>query len=153
MKIIGSRGDNMQNDTVNLLKECNSGIKMGVNSIDKVLPYVSDRNLKKSLNACKDEHATLGDETHRLLLKYKASTKDPHPVARAMSSMKTSGKMLVDRTDNTIADVMTDDCNMGVKSLSKYLNRYPKADQRAKSIAQRLISVEETLTQDLRTYL
>ena len=152
-KIIKPRGDNMQNDTVSLLKECNSGIKMGVNSIEKVLPYVNDRNLKKNLNACKDEHATLGDETHKMLLKYNASTKDPHPVARVMSSMKTTGKMLVDRTDNTIADVMTDGCNMGVKSLNKYLTRYQKADQRAKNIAQRLIDIEENLTQNLRSYL
>ena len=143
----------MQNDTISLLRECNSGIKMGVNSIDQVLPYVKDYKLKKNLNACKDEHAVLGDETHKMLLKYNGSTKDPHPVARAMSSMKTMGRMIVNRTDNSVADIMTDGCNMGIKSLNKYLNRYPKADQRAKNIAERLISIEETLTNDLKAYL
>ena len=41
----------MQNDTISLLRECNSGIKMGVNSIDQVLPYVKDHKLKKNLNS------------------------------------------------------------------------------------------------------
>ena len=39
----------MNNDTVNLLKECNAGIKMGVNSIDSVLPYVKSKEMKRVL--------------------------------------------------------------------------------------------------------
>ena len=51
------------------------------------------------------------------------------------------------------ADLMTDGCNMGVKSLSKYLNKYKAADERSKDIAKRLIHLEAQLAIDIREYL
>ena len=143
----------MHSDTVNLLRECNSGIKMGVSSINRVMPYVKDQQLKSALNASKDEHAVLGDEAHKLLLKYKAETKEPHPIARAMSDMKIKGKLMMSEKDKTVASLMTDGCNMGVKSLSKYLNEYKRATNEAKSIANRLIGIEQKLNDQVRSYL
>lgn len=143
----------MNNDTVNLLKKCNAGIKMGVNSIDDVLPYVKDGNMKGALNACKDEHATLGDKTHKLLVQNGGETKDPHPVARAMSEMKTRSRIMFDRTDASIADIMTDGCNMGIKSLHKYINKYENASAESKEMANRLIEIEERLVTTLTDYL
>ena len=59
----------------------------------------------------------------------------------------------MDNTDNTVADLMTDGCNMGVKSLNKYLNEYKAADEVSKDIAKRLINLEEKLAVDIRKYL
>lgn len=143
----------MNSDTINLLKECNAGIKMGVSSIERVLPHVRNEELKKSLKSSKNEHAVLGDETHKLLLKYKADTKEPHAVARVMSDMKIRGKLLLNDSDRTVADLMTDGCNMGVKSLSKYLHEYARATTEAKSVVNRLISVEQSLNDQLREHL
>ena len=143
----------MKTDTVNLLMECNAGIKMGVSSIERVLPYVKDEHLKRTLTASKNEHAVLGDETHKLLLKHKADTKEPHIMARMMSDMKIRGKMMMNGSDKTVADVMTDGCNMGVKSLSKYLNEYSGADMSSRSVVHRLINVEQALNDQIRQYL
>ncbi len=143
----------MKIDTVNLLKECNSGIKMGVSSIERVMPYAKSEKLKKALNSSKDEHAVLGDETHKLLLKYGVETKEPHPVARMMSDMKIRGKMMMNRTDKTIADLMTDGCNMGVKSLYKYLNEYNHASADVKSLVNKVIVTEQILNEQMRPYL
>ena len=141
------------NDTVKLLKECNAGVKMGVSSISRVMPHVRNAELKTSLNKCKDEHAELGDKTHKMLLAYKAETKEPHAMARMMSDMKIRGKLMMNNSEKTVADLMTDGCNMGVKSLSKYLNQYKAADERSKDIAKRLISSEEELAKSVRGYL
>lgn len=143
----------MNSDTVMLLRECNSGIKMGVSSISRVMPHVKNQELKSTLNASKDEHAVLGDEAHKLLLKYKAETKEPHPVARAMSDMKIRGKLMFSENDRTVASLMTDGCNMGVKSLSRYLNEYKRATNEAKSVANRLIGIEQKLNDQIRQYL
>lgn len=143
----------MKTDTINLLMECNAGIKMGVSSIERVLPHVKNEHLKRTLTACKNEHAVLGDETHKLLLKHRADTKEPHPIARMMSDMKIRGKIMMNSSDKTIADVMTDGCNMGVKSLSKYLNEYKGADTAARSIVHRVINLEQTLNDQIRAYL
>ena len=143
----------MNEDTINLLKECNSGIKMGIESINNVMPYVRSEELKSILNACKDKHAILGDETHKVLINADESTKNAHPVAQVMSDMKIRATVTLKKSDNTVADVMTDGCNMGIKSIYKYLNQYSNADDKSKSIANRLISAEQELRTDLRGYL
>ena len=67
--------------------------------------------------------------------------------------MKTNVKLCLNESDGTIADLMTDGCNMGVKSLNQYLNKYKAADEFSKDITKRLINLEEKLTVDIRKYL
>ena len=62
-------------------------------------------------------------------------------------------KVYLEDTDATVADLMTDGCNMGVKSLNRYLNQYKAADEVSKDIAKRLINLEEKLTIDIRQFL
>lgn len=140
-------------DTINLLKECDSGTKMGVVSIDDVLDVVKDEKLKKLLIESKDHHSKLGNDLHSLLIEYGSDEKDPSLMAKGMSWLKTNMKITMDASDSTIADLITDGCNMGVKSLHKYLNQYKDADKKAKDICERLISIEEDLCQKLRAYL
>lgn len=143
----------IESDTIKLLRECDAGIKMGVASIDQVLDYVHNETLGRYLADCKDEHDRLKKEIEVLLDKYHDDGKDPNPVAKNMSWMKTNVKLVMDESDETIADLMTDGCNMGVKSLNKYLNQYKAADEKTKYIAKRLINVEEKLAVDIRPFL
>ena len=143
----------IQEDTIKLLRECNAGIKMGVDSIDEILDETTDRMLIKMLRETMDEHKRLGSETHRLLNRYGDEGKDPNPLAKSMSWIKTNVMMAVDAGDNTIADLITDGCNMGVKSLSRYLNKYEAADEESKNIAKQLIACEAGLAEGLRAYL
>lgn len=140
-------------DTIHLLKECDAGSKMAVTSIDDVLDNVSDSGLKRLLLESKDHHETLGNELHALLNRHGADEKDPKLMAKSMSWMKTNMKLGMDNSDATVADLITDGCNMGVKSLNRYMNQYKTADEKSHSICQRLISIEEQLCKDLRQYL
>ena len=143
----------IEQDTIKLLRECDAGVKMGVASIDDVHEKVTSERLREYLDDCKDEHLKLSDEINRLLDKYHDDGKEPNPVAKAMSWMKTGVKLAVEESDETIADLMTDGCNMGVKSLSRYLNEYAAADEVSKDICKRLIKLEEKLAKDIRDYL
>ncbi len=142
-----------QKDTIHLLKECDAGSKMAVTSIDEVLEYTQNENLKQLLSKSKEHHETLGNEIHSLLLEYHSSEKDPNPMAKGMSWLKTNMKMGMDNSDATIADLITDGCNMGIKSLYRYKNQYPAADKKIVDICEKLISIEEELRRDLRAYL
>ena len=143
----------MENDNVKLLRECDAGVEMGMSSIDDVLPYVKAENLKKILTVCKEEHEKLEREIRTLLRNFSDEGKDPNPMAKGMSWMKTNVKLVMNESDSTIADLMTDGCNMGVKSLNKYLNQYKAANEVTKDIAKRLINLEERLAIDIRGYL
>ncbi len=143
----------IEQDTIKLLRECDAGIKMGVASIDEVLDYVHNSDFKKLLSDCKSEHEKLAIEIGELLNKYQDDGKDPNPMAKGMSWMKTNVMLKMNESDNTVADLITDGCNMGVKSLNKYLNQYEAADEVSKDITKRLINLEEKLTIDIRKYL
>ena len=56
-------------------------------------------------------------------------------------------------SDKTVASLMTDGCNMGIKSLNRYLNQYKAADEKSKQTAKKLVSLEEGLVNDLREFL
>lgn len=143
----------IESDTIKLLRECDAGIKMGVSSIDDVLKYVGNESFKKCLSECKDEHEELRSEVEGLLRKYHDDGKSPNIVAKSMSQMKTNVKLAFNESDKTIADLITDGCNMGVKSLNRYLNQYEAADEETKDITKRLINLEEELAIDIRSYL
>ncbi len=143
----------IEQDTVKLLRECDAGVKMGVKSIDDVMEYVESDSFEKRLRDCRREHEKLDGEIREQLDRFKDTGKEPNPMAKSMSWMKTNVKLAVDNSDHTIADLMTDGCNMGVKSLNKYLNKYEAADEYSKDIAKRLINLEEKLAVDIRMYL
>ena len=143
----------VNDDTIELLRECNAGVKMGISAIDEVLDSVSDEKFKALLEDSKREHEKLGQETRDLLNEYHDSGKSPNPMAKGMSWMKTNVMLAVEPGDDTVADLITDGCNMGVKSLHKYLNKYKATEEKAKDITKRLINIEERLTIDIRTYL
>ena len=140
-------------DTIKLLRECDAGVKMGISSIDDVLPHVKSENLKSKLTKCKDEHEELNSQIRSLLSEYGDDGKNPNPIVKGMSWMKITMKMNMDDSDSTIADLMTDGCNMGVKSLNRYLNEYEAAEEVTKDICKRLINLEEKLAVDIREFL
>lgn len=143
----------IEKDTIKLLRECDAGIKMGVTAIHDVYKYVTSHKMRQMLNECKDEHDALDKELQELLGQYHDEGKDPNPIAKGMSWMKTNIKLGVDNSDNTIADLMTDGCDMGIKSLNRYLNQYAAADEVSKYICKRLIALEEKLRTQMQEFL
>ena len=140
-------------DTIHLLKECDAGSKMAVTSLDEIMEDVKDEKLKEVITKSKDHHTKLGNEIHSMLIHYHCEEKDPNPMAKSMSWLKTNMKMSMDKSDATVADLLTDGCNMGIKSLYKYMNQYKAAEEPAKDICRRLISIEEELRDKLRKFL
>lgn len=140
-------------DTINLLKECDAGTKTAVNSIKEVLDNVESENLLRLLTDSLSEHEDIGNEIAESLREKGGHGKDPNPMARVMSWMKINFKLLEKGDDKTIAALMLDGCNMGVKQLSAYLNQYENADDNSKRLAKRLINREERLAKELKNYL
>ena len=143
----------IEQDTIKLLRECDAGVKMGVSSIKEVLDNVKSDKLRGILVGSLHEHEELDKEIQKGLDEFGDEGKDPNPVATSMSWIKTNVKLMMHESDKTVADLMTDGCDMGVKSLSKYLNQYKAADERSKDIAKKLIKIEQRLGDDIRGYL
>lgn len=143
----------IEQDTIRLLRECDAGVKMGVDAIEQVLPHTQSTDLQSHLAESKREHEALDRRLQNLLDRYGDDGKDPNPMAKGMSWIKTNAKLAMADGDATVADLITDGCNMGVKSLRKYLNQYKAADEDSKNVAKDLIQLEEKLTVQMRSYL
>jgi len=143
----------VESDTIKLLRECDAGVKMGISSLDESMKYVSDSRLKTTLEKSMKENEKIKYDLQGLLHDYHDNGKEPALMAKSMTWLKTNVKLAVNESDSTVADLITDGCNMGVKSLSRYMNKYKAADEKSKNIAKNLIGVEEKLAYDIREYL
>lgn len=140
-------------DTANLLRETDKGIKMAMYSFDQLLERVKDPALKKVIKEAKNEHQQLQNDTEAMMKAHNIYEEDPGPMAKGMAWLHTNTKMSMEDDDRTIADIITDGCNMGSKKLYKYINEYAKADENAAQTAKQLITAEENLEEKLRLYL
>lgn len=143
----------VEQDTIKLLRECDSGIKMGISAIDEVMEYAHSSEMRHYLMDSSKENEKLKNDLQKVLDDYHDNGKEPNPIAKGMSWIKTNVKLKMEESDSTIAELMTDGCNMGIKSLSRYLNQYKAADERSKDLTKRLIKAEEKLSQNMRQFL
>lgn len=143
----------MNNDTICLLKEINSGCKMATNSLEQLHEYAEETSLKKLIEKYDKKHVEIGDKLHVLLNQGEKDEKDPSAMAKAMSYLTTEMKMMMEKDAHKIADILIDGCNMGIKSLNEYLNKYVDADAKSIALAKELISCEREMTEQLYGYL
>lgn len=140
-------------DTIKLLKECDAGAKMGIDGIEEVLDKVENENLKSILEKYLQDHKKLEDKIKDELDKFHDEEKEPNPIAKAMSWIKINFKLIKGEHDKVIADLMTEGCNMGIKSICRYINQYPNALENIKKLCYDLVELEENFAKDMREYL
>ncbi len=143
----------IEQDTIRLLRECDAGVKMGISSIDDSIKHVQDNELRTTLEKSRTEHEKIKHDMQKLLDFYHDDGKEPAAMAKGMEWFKANVTLALEASDTSVADFITDGCNMGVKSLSRYLNQYKAADEKSKDISKRLISEEENLAVDIRKFL
>ncbi len=143
----------VEQDTIRLLRECDAGIKMGISSIEDSVQLVKDVKLEQILKKSLQVHEKLKDDMQELLADYHDEGKEPAAMAKGMEWFKTNVTLAINPSDGAVADFITDGCHMGVKSLARYLNQYPAADEKSKAISKALIREEEQLGAAMRPYL
>jgi hypothetical protein len=143
----------MNEDTIKLLKECNAGCKTATNSMEQVKPFIKNETLKSIIDSYNDRHIQIGDECHLLLNQYGVDEKDPAMMTKAFSWMSTEMKLMVNDDSHKISEIMIDGCNMGIKSVSEYLNNYKNASEESISLAKRLVRLEQDFMNELLAFL
>lgn len=142
-----------ENQSIKLLRECDAGIKMGIISIDNVLGYVKNEELRGKLLSYKREYIRLRDDIQALLDEFEDNGKNINPIVQSMSWLRTNIKLTFNNSDSNVADIMTDGCNMGIKILNKFMNEYLDADPRARDIGERLVALGERQVSEMRKFL
>ena len=145
--------DDVSQDTVELLKECDAGCKMAVDSMEQIGKYVTDNQMKSIIKKYNSAHIKLEDEIHRMLNNMGEEDKEPNPIAKASSWIQSEVKMMLKGDSKQAAHLLTDGCNMGVTSLNQYKNQYQAAEAKSVAICERLCDLETSMTKELQPYL
>lgn len=137
-----------EHDTSKLLRECDAGIKMGITSLEDVIPQTDDPRLEHILKQSRQEHIRLRAEAERQLNRINDKGKSPAAMAKSMSSLKTQFTMQTG-DDTDAARLVTKGCEKGIGSLNKYLDKYRYADEKSKRLTNELIAAEQKLVSEL----
>lgn len=143
----------MASQTVELLKECNSGCKMAINSIDQVMDYVKDAKQMELIQSYEKKHENLEERIQEQLMLNGATQEEPGLMASAMSWLSTEMKMTMNQSDSQAAKIVMNGCNMGIQSVAEYLNKYIGASKESKELAKELLKMEEAFMKDMRQFL
>lgn len=153
MKNIMNGENKMNQDTIALLKECSSGCKMAQKSVKHVQEYTNSEKLNSLLQAYAEKHMQLDKEIAVLLSKYDKEESEPKIMAVAGAWMNVEVKMAMHQEDRQVAKLMMDGCNMGIQSVSEYVNKYPAASQESRNLAKQLIKVEEDFMKEMKEFV
>ena len=143
----------MEHHTISLLQECSQGCKMGIKSMNQVIEYVKESDLRKLIDHSKDEHEKIESEIEQMLAWHGLDSKNPEMMASAMSWIGTEMKMMMHDDDKQAAKIMMDGCNMGIQSISGFLNQYSGASQSSIALAKRLVEIEEQFRDGLKAFV
>ncbi len=143
----------MDRDTLFLLGDCTAGIAMTVAAMDGVLPNVKDQVLRRRLQDSIRAQEQLREQSCRLLQQWGGTEKQPSAVAKGMSQLRSTTRMVLRRDDPTAADVVAGSCDRQVRELCRSRNRYAGANPEALFLADRVIASQEQLSAGLRNFL
>ena len=65
------------------------------------------------------------------------------------SWISTEVKLMMDDQPEHVAELLSDGCHMGIKSLSQYLNQYSDASEESRNLVRKLIDCEHRFYQEL----
>ena len=147
------KGNSMHHDTIALLQECSSGCKMAIESMERIRTQVTDGQLAQLINKYYDPHIKLETECRELLMTAGEPDKEPNIMARTSAMMQSAIKMARNDDTSQAAKILTEGCNMGIQSLSSYMNEYKAADEKSRKIADRLRELETNMIGDLQPLL
>ncbi len=142
----------MDANTVELLKECNKGSKMAIASIEQLMGKIQSTDFAKLVKSYDKEHKEIEEETTKLLKECGESEAEPGVMVSTFSYLSTEMKTMV-YDDKKIAKLLMDGCNMGIQSVSKYLNKYTEAEDDSVKVARKLVKLEEHFMESVKEYL
>ncbi len=143
----------LKSHNVFLLKELYKASSMGTASINRIIPHVSDRNLRLALKSQRDCY-----NDNCRIFKQKLAEEDSEPrkvnaVTRMMSDIGIFYNTAVDSSSGKIAELMMNGTNMGIIAVQRALNETKGADKEIRAEAERLLRNEQVYLNRLKKFL
>lgn len=132
-----------------LLKTTQMG-QVGIRSVEKA---ANGAQLKKALKSQLDEYNTIEKETYALAAQRGWKLSELNPMARTMADMASRGKLMYNKNDSRIAEMMVQGNTRGVIKSLKNLHRYHQNDGQVTAMAQKLLDCENNNIKQMEGFL
>lgn len=143
----------MDKQSQKLIKKCNNGAKVALNTLECILPYLQNRQIKDIVNDMTIRHRGYVEETNSALLSQQVKPNSPSPFVRKMASVVTKMRLKKDATDQKVAMMIIKGADKGIAQINIELSNRYEASETAKKLAHKLISLQQDLIKSLRIFL
>ena len=132
-----------------LLKTTQMG-QVGIRSVEKA---AEGHHLKKALKDQLNEYNKIEEETYALARERGWQLKELNPMARTMADMAARSKLMYNKNDSRIAEMMVQGNTRGVIKSLKNMHRYHQNDGRVTMLAQQLLDCENNNIKQMEGFL
>ena len=109
--------------------------------------------MKKALKDQLLEYNKIEEETYALARKRGWQLKELNPMARTMADMASRSKLMYNKTDSRIAEMMVQGNTRGVIKSLKNMHRYHQNDGSVAMLAQKLLDCENNNIKQMEGFL
>ena len=132
-----------------LLKTTQMG-QVGIRSVEKA---ANGEQLKKALKSQLKEYNQIEQETYALARERGWQLSELNPMARTMADMASRSKLMYNKNDSRIAEMMVQGNTRGVIKSLKNLHRYHQNDGQVTALAQKLLECENNNIKQMEGFL
>ena len=143
----------MNEDSIQLVKEVDSGCLMAINSLHQMEEYEIPQAQHDMITRYIAKHDELQKEASRMLHQNNETDKQPGMMASAMSWLTTEMKLMIHDNTSEISKIMMNGCNMGIQSIREQMSKYKGACEDAVKLAEKLIKIEENMFSDAKEFI
>ena len=140
-------------DSKDILSSLLKTTQMGQVGIRSVENAANGTQLKKALKSQLDEYDAIEKETYALAKERGWELKELNPMARTMADMASRSKLMYNKNDSKIAEMMVQGNTRGVIKSLKNLHRYHQNDGQVTAMAQRLLECENNNIKQMEGFL
>ena len=143
----------MNDDTVKLIRECDSGCKIACDNISQMYGSLKDPAIKGVLENYYGKHVSFSEQGGKMLLEKGKAQKYPSMMTKLMGTVTNGVKLTISKTPSTVSKLTIDGCAMGIKSVGQYLNKYTEASEESRNLASNIITTERQFMDEMIKYL
>lgn len=140
-------------DSKDILSSLLKTTQMGQVGIRSVANAASSTQLKKALKSQLHEYNQIEQETYALAKERGWKLAELNPMARTMADMAARSKLMYNKNDSRIAEMMVQGNTRGVIKSLKNLHRYHQNDGSVTAMAQKLLDCENNNIKQMEGFL
>ena len=124
--------------------------QMGKDNLAKVIDMVEDKDLRVMLEQQRSQYQ---DVYNRAFEQSDGALKNSSPMNRFYATMGINMETMRDRSPSHIAEIVILGNTRGIIDMTRRLKQYKNADEQITSLADDLISIEQTNVENLKQFL